>query len=193
MEGARRIIARRECGHVTISTATMNLTRTALIGVGGGVLVVWLAAAATNVAQPASRAPARKPTTTETSGAELAAEIARLHERLRPTASPLQTRDLFRFAPRGAQRPLRPARGEAPVPNPAPVSVPPPPLTLIGIAADDNGGETVRTAVISSGGALLFAKEGESVTTRYRVSRISDEVVELRDEDDGRVVRLALK
>jgi hypothetical protein len=40
---------------------------------------------------------------------------------------------------------------------------------------------------------LFLAKEGENVTARYRVARISSEVVELTDLDDGTVLRLALR
>src|SRR6266481_6318005 len=69
----------------------MNLKRTATIAVVGGALAAWLAGAATSnrsiappILLPAAPIEAR--------GAELANEIARLHERLRPTATPRQPR-----------------------------------------------------------------------------------------------------
>src|SRR5262249_61781614 len=79
----------------------MNLKRTATIGVVGGALAAWLASAAT------SNRPVPRPIVIPTPpidlrGAELADEIARLRERLRPTTTPSQPgRNLFTFrAPR---------------------------------------------------------------------------------------------
>src|SRR5205809_7934315 len=75
----------------------MNLKRTATIGAVGGALVAWLASAAT------SNRPIPPPIVIRTPpidlrGAELADEIARLHERLRPTTTPNQPgRNLFSF------------------------------------------------------------------------------------------------
>src|SRR5712692_10284006 len=83
----------------------MNLKRTATIAVVGGALVAWLAGAATSNRSiaPPILAPAAP---IEARGAELANEIARLHERLRPTATPAQPgRNLFVYhaaAPRAA-------------------------------------------------------------------------------------------
>src|SRR5262249_10141625 len=83
----------------------MNLKRTATIAVVGGALAAWLAGAATSnrsVVHPIATPPAP----IDARGAELANEIARLHERLRPTATPHQpARNLFVFhsaAPRPA-------------------------------------------------------------------------------------------
>ena len=86
----------------------MNLKRTAKIGAVGGALAAWLAAAATSGIRDV--APTRGVTITpiEMRGAELANEIARLHDRLRPTSSPRQPgRNLFQFtSPR--PRPVAP-------------------------------------------------------------------------------------
>jgi hypothetical protein len=51
----------------------------------------------------------------------------------------------------------------------------------------------VRTAVISGAGQLFLVKEGEHVTPRYLVAKISADVVELADQGDGSTRRLALK
>jgi hypothetical protein len=81
------------------------------------------------------------------------------------------------------------------------VAVPPQPaLKLVGIAEDTSAAsddadnkKLVRTAIISGEGQLFLVKEGESVTTRYRVAKISADVVELTDLGIGATRRLALK
>jgi len=173
----------------------MNLKRTATIGVVGGALAAWLASAAT------SNRPLPPPSITRTPpidlrGAELADEIARLRERLRPTTTPNQPgRNLFTFRAarsRPAAAAAEPAHAaaitEAPVARPA-LS----PLKLAGIAEDPGPDGPIRTAIISGDGQLFMVKEGDAVTLRYRVAKISTEVVELTDLTDNSVRRLALK
>ena len=172
----------------------MNVKRTVVIGVIGGALAVWLAAAATSTSRNTAPVVMPKPSVIDASGAELAAEIARLHERLRPTDTPLQTRDLFRYARRasGVRRP--PPEIPAPVPQARPDSSPAAAqLKLVGIAEDVGDSGPVRTAIVSGFGELFLVKEGEAVTLRYRVSRISSEAVELIDVTDNTTIRLALK
>jgi hypothetical protein len=174
----------------------MSVKRTATIVVVGGALAAWLANAATSNREIA---PARIARTApiEMRGAELADEIARLRERLRPSASPQQpARNLFSFrsgAPRSA--PVAPA----PVPG---LFFPAPPaaatsesgLKLSGLAEDAGpDGAAVRTAIISSPTQLYLVKEGEMVTPRYRVAKISADAVELADLAGGTVLRLVLK
>jgi hypothetical protein len=171
----------------------MNLKRTATIVVVCAVLAAWLAGAATSnralpppvVAQPQS---------IEIRGKELASEIARLHERLRPSASPRQPgRNLFAFRstqPRPVAVPIvdsRPALIEAPRVEAAPL------LKLSGIAEDAGPDGPQRTAIISGSGELFMVKEGDNVTPRYRVIRISADVAELSDLIDGTIRRLAMK
>ena len=64
---------------------------------------------------------------------------------------------------------------------------------LAGIAEDAGADGPVRTAIISGGGQLFMVKEGETVTPRYRVAKISADVVELTDVIDNSVRRLALR
>jgi hypothetical protein len=129
------------------------------------------------------------------SGAELAVEIARLHERLRPSDTPLQARDLFRYAARSTV-----PRSAPVLPAPEPVVQPTErsgnvvsPLKLVGVAEDPSDAGPARTAIISGFGQLFLVKEGEAVTLRYRVARISSDAVELTDVGDNSVLRLALK
>jgi len=51
----------------------------------------------------------------------------------------------------------------------------------------------VRTAIISAQGQLFLVKEGETLMLRYRVAKISEDVVELIDVGDNSVRRLALR
>ncbi len=51
----------------------------------------------------------------------------------------------------------------------------------------------VRTAIVSAPGQLFLVKEGQNVTLRYRVAKISADVVELTDLGNGATLRLALK
>src|SRR2546425_4840806 len=140
----------------------MNLKRTATIAVVGGALAAWLAGAATsNRSMP-------PPIVTETApidarGAALANEIARLHERLRPSATPHQPgRNLFVFHT-AAPRPAGPV---AVAPKPALTEAAPlvpvvaqPSLKLAGIAEDPGpDGTTLRTAIISGEGQLFVVK-----------------------------------
>jgi hypothetical protein len=172
----------------------MNFKRTTTIGVVGA-LIAWLAGAATSkytIPPPA----VFQQTPIEKRGAELAVEINRLHERLAPTVAPhVPARNLFTF--RAAARPAatavlpappRPALTEAPTPT---VSLPA--LKLSGIAEDPGPDGPIRIAFISGDGQLFMAREGELVTTRYRVAKISADVVELTDVIDNSVRRLALR
>lgn len=172
----------------------MNLKRTATFGIVGGALAAWLAAAATSGTRD-SAAPLKIETPAiDTRGAELASEIRRLHERLHPDATPREPgRNLFAF---GAPT----ASVSRPEPNATFVTEPPaaapaaPILRLSGLAEDrDADGSIVRTAIISAEGQLFLAKEGDLVTSRYRIAKISADVVELTDLLDNASVRLVLK
>ncbi len=170
----------------------MNLKRTLGLGVGGGAVAVWIAAAATSVSPPTPIAPRVDARAIESSGAELAAEITRLHERLRPSATPLHTRDLFQYAPHAAAvsapRQSRPVGVEAAAPI-APVFA----LTLIGIAEDGPVDHVVRTAIVSGPGDLYLVKEGDTLASRYRVVAIGADAVELGDVTDQSLRRLTLR
>ena len=171
----------------------MNSKRTLTLVVTGAALIAWLAGAATSnreLAPPTlvPRAPA------DIKGADLAKEITRLHERLRPEAVPRLGRNLFAFHA-SIQRhspivePPKAAISEAI----APPALLLPPLKLDGIAEDPGPNGLVRTAIISADGQLFLVKEGEAVTARYRVTKIADDVVELTDALDGSTRRLPLK
>jgi hypothetical protein len=172
----------------------MNLQRTLLLGAAGGAVVVWFAAASPSNRAPSVQFPGHSATPLEMRGADLAAEVARLRERLRPTAAPLQTRDLFRYRRDAAAASRRADLLVPPVEHrldpPAAIK---PSVALVGLAEDVGPDGPVRTAIIKNAGDLFFVKEGDEVTRRYRVAKISTDVVELTDIEGGPPLRLALK
>src|SRR4029453_9534534 len=177
----------------------MNPKRTATIVVVGGALLAWLAGAATSN-RAIEPAPVISIPAIDNSGLALEKEIARLHERLRPTATPTQSnRNLFSFrsAPvRAVPAPRAPtarAPAAAALVQPPPLPPPLPPLKLVGIAEDPGADGPARTAILVGDGQLFTVKEGENVTARYRVERISPDVVELLDLNDNSLRRLALR
>ena len=191
MQGARRIIAHQEVLMLRLWLTPMNLKRAATIVVIGGALAAWLAAAATSGRREITLPPLVQTRPDDTRGAELATQVARLHERLRPDSAPKRVRNLFEFVspkPRSAPVTAPSALTEAPR---APVA--PQPLKLVGVAENAGSNGTERTAIIAGLGQLFLVKEGENVTLRYRVTKISGDVVELADADDGTTLRLALK
>jgi len=172
----------------------MNPKRTATIVVVGGALLAWLAGAATSN-RAIEPAPVISIPAIDNSGVALEKEIARLHERLRPTATPTQSnRNLFSFRSAPVRAVPAPSAPTAPELVEAPPLPPPlPPLKLVGVAEDPGADGPVRTAILVGDGQLFTVKEGENVTARYRVSRISTDVVELLDLNDNSLRRLALR
>ena len=161
--------------------------RTVLLVLALAALAAWLAAASTS-GVPSARPIVATPAAIDARGAALAAEIDRLHDRLRPTATPEHNRNLFQFAARvpPARVPVEPAVAATAPPIPVAVE---PPFKLIGIAEDSG----TRTAILSSPAQLLMVKEGDVVASKYRVAGISADAVELTDSSDGSVLRLALR
>lgn len=172
----------------------MELKRTLLLGAIGGAVVVWMAAAATSSVRRVPAVEMPKPQPIDVSGTELAHEISRLRDRLRPDAVPARSRDLFHYAARGAAAPRasdatnRPA---AALSLPAPVS--PPPLKLVGLAEDAGESGPVRTAILSGLGGLFLVKPGDAVAARYRVETVTADAVDLLDLHDNTTIRLSLR
>lgn len=172
----------------------MNVKRIVMIGVAGGAVAVWIAAAATSNTRTIAPIVPVKPNVIDKSGAELAVEVKRLHERLRPSDTPLHSRDLFRYAarPAASSGSTTTATFVAPPPEPPPAAIVAP-LKLEGLAEDHGDQGTVRTAIISGFGDIFLVKEGDQVTLRYRVAKISPDAVELTDLTDNTPLRLALR
>jgi hypothetical protein len=174
----------------------MNLKQTATIVTTGGALAAWLVGAVTTTNHSVAPAPAseRAPAVSiDARHAALETEISHLHDRLHPMTMPRQPgRNLFRFH----AAPVAPSAAIAP-PSAAVVAPPPEPQTpsmrLIGIAEDPGADGVMRIAFISAAGQLFNLKEGETFMDRYRVVKITPDVVELTDLTDSSVKRLALR
>src|SRR5215831_2556002 len=95
----------------------MDVKRAVMIGVAGVAVAVWISAAATSNTRNLAPVIPTKPNVVDKSGAELAVEVKRLHERLRPSDPPVHSRDLFRYA-------ARPSTPAVPAPG-IPVAPPP--------------------------------------------------------------------
>ena len=177
----------------------MNFQRIVILGGVLGGLAALVAGASTSGPSRTVVAPAPTSVAVELSGQELAAQISRLHERLRPDVPPMRpTRNLFRFSTARAttataSAPPSPERLAEPIVGA--VSAPAPAWTLIGIAEDVGGdGRAVRTAILSGTGGLRLVKSGEALADGYRVREISDDGVELTAASgEAPAVRLALK
>jgi hypothetical protein len=121
---------------------------------------------------------------------ELAAETARLVERLTVAAAPRPVvRNLFQFAPKIVKPAADPAVRDAPV-SPAPVAPAPPRIVLLGVAEDKPDGR--RTAIVTLAGELFHVREGESIGGRFRLARVGSDAIELEDTIEFRTIRIAL-
>jgi len=169
----------------------MNVRRVVWFGVSALAIATWFAAASTSgVRAPIVPVPPVRVTALDRSSAVLQSEIARLHERIGPSASPSRSRDLFRFNLRAANRPSHPSAAAV---EAAPVAKLPPALTLIGIAEDTAESGVVRTAIVSGPGELFLVKAGELIAGRYHVDQVSADAVLLTDTTTSDSTTLALR
>jgi hypothetical protein len=161
----------------------------ATVVTGATALAGWLAtpaAPARGTARSAG-APRSVPVTVS-----LEQEAARLAVRNRAaTAFERPDRNPFQFsaAPAPARRRVM---AEATVTESAVPQAPVFPFRLTGMARDESSGTAVRTAILSSGTALVLARAGDIVAESYRLERVDDDAVDVVDVRDGRVIRLTL-
>ena len=109
-----------------------------------------------------------------------------------PALAPVR-RNPFGF--RDSSRTVAGVDGRAPVAGaaaPGPASSRPE-MELEGIAEETGNGHPLRTAVIAAAGELIFAKEGDRVLSRFLVVRITEDAVQLKDDEGGGTFSLALK
>jgi hypothetical protein len=149
--------------------------------------VVFVAAAAAGCDAAANRPAPRTPVPATAPATDTFDGRLAVRERPVPVSS---NRNPFRFGAsvgggRAGGRPLPPPEGlpELPLPIAAP------PLRLLGIATHSDAS---RVAVMMVGGDLVLAREGERLASRYTVTAIGDESVELTDAVGERPVRLDL-
>jgi hypothetical protein len=178
----------------------MTPARVTTLVLGSALLTTWLVSAAVtrHGSDPLpERAAAPVPPQAVSATDDLRIQAERLHARLDAAPAPRRSpRNPFRFGvPVERPSPAEPreAVAAAPVPDLAPLSPPPASLRLVGIAAVEGTGGTVRTAAISVGGVLVLVRPGDDVGGRYRVAALSADVVELTDRLGGPPLRLALR
>jgi hypothetical protein len=180
----------------------MTSRRTAVYGGGAALLVAYLAAA--NMPSQESASPERAARTVATSGSEslavdVRAQAARLHARMAQAPLPVANpRNPFSFGL--APRAVPPRDGmvhAAVVSDRADTAAPPPPLpalTLMGVAEDTTPDGLRRTAVIGGDGDTIYmVTEGQPVGSRYKVTKIGTDAVELEDLVTKAYRRLALR
>src|SRR5437763_8664689 len=129
----------------------MNVKRTATLVVVGVPAAAWLYAATSSGTPREIALPIERAASVDARSGALASEIARLHERLRPDATPHQPgRNLFVFTA-SRQKPVTVAPKAALSETIAtPIAEPPPPFKLIGVAEDTGPDGPVRTAIVSA-------------------------------------------
>jgi len=171
----------------------MNWKYTAVVS-GAGLLATWFAAAPP-VPKPALDVPPQaQASATSGTMSDIEQEAARLQVRTPPANTYHEPeRNLFRFG--SGEGPAR-AATSAPAPIVQPEALPPPPpppIKLSGIAADQVGDRSERTAILSTPSGVVLAREGDDVLGQYRVSRIAEDAVELENLSDHSTLRLALR
>jgi hypothetical protein len=164
---------------------------------GAGVLSMWF------VAAPPSRMPNRVTPAQPREAAGVAAAASDIEEQANRLQARLQQealyqapgRNLFRSTPKPAARPAEPTSTEPSLTTaPALPTAPPPlPMRLAGVAVDQNGDATVRTAILSTFSGVVLARAGDKVLDRFRVTEVEEDAVDLVTIADGTPVRLTLK
>jgi hypothetical protein len=156
------------------------------------VVALGLIVASRNRVAPAE--PGRGPATAAFRDAPIDAGLPARAEALRrllaspPPRTPVRRNPFgFGVASAGAAPVAGGVAGAAAAPTPRPS------MELAGIAEETGNGHPNRTAVISTAGQVIFAKEGDRVLSRFVVLRIAADAVHLRDDEGGGEFSLVLK
>jgi Tfp pilus assembly protein PilP len=179
----------------------MTSGKAAAYGVGAALLVAYLAAANMPSGEPPSRERAARPAPAgpEALAGEVSAQAARLQARMAqapvPDSSP---RNPFAFGSRDARPAVNPdgmvRAAVAPETVTLPYVPPLPQLTLMGIAEETTAAGPKRTAVIGGEGDTIYmVVEGQPVGTRYKVTKIGADAIELEDLLTKGYRRIALR
>lgn len=181
-------------------------SRAVLVLAALGLVLAWLAAAADRQAA-APRAAADHAPAAHARAEHLAQDIRDQERRLRSQldSAPQPTmsgRNPFTFDDRtpGGSRsaPLQVASVAPALEAVMAAATPDPPLlTLSGIAEDPAGADNPalprRVAVLSGYGDVFLARIGETIASRYEVTAIGADAVELKDLITGTTIRLGLR
>jgi hypothetical protein len=171
----------------------MTSRRAAVYGVGAALLVTYLAAANMPSQEPPSRERAARPAApagAESLAVEVRSQAARLHARMAQAPIPGPNhRNPFSFglAPSAGHTASNPMLSHAGMVHAAvaedavPPAPPLPALLLMGVAEETTAAGPRRTAVIGDGDTIYIVVEGQAVGSRYKVTRIGADAVELED------------
>jgi hypothetical protein len=180
----------------------MTSRKAAVYGVVAVLLVAYLATANMPSQDPSPRERAVRPAATsgtESLAAEVSAQAARLQARMAHAPVPeVNPRNPFSFgvAPRSGRTTTSPMADvhAAAVVEAAPAPPPLPALTLMGIAEETTAAGPRRTAVIGGDGDTIYmVTEGQPVGSRYKVTKIGADAVELEDVLTKGYRRIALR
>ena len=178
----------------------MTIRRAALYLGGASLLAAWFASAASMSVQ---RGDGRAPAPPADAGApvpdvpivDVEAQLERLQRMSSEPQAPRPRRNPFAFqitepAPRAAAA----RRLHAATLPPSPAVPAEPGLTLIGLAGERRGAETIRTAMLETDrGELVMAVAGDTILGRYRLVAVGADAIELVDETTGTTKRMVLK
>lgn len=176
----------------------MTVKRAAVYIGSATLLAAWFSSAASLSLQWNDKTPppasGSAPSPTDGLAEDVQAQARRLKERLSASPLPQQpVRNPFAFA---SAEPSRAARARQAVPDPLPILPAPaaePMLSLIGIAEERRPQGLLRTAMLAADGdQLIVAAIGDVVLTRYTVTVIGTEAIELADSTNGQTRRLVI-
>ena len=176
----------------------MTSGKAAAYGVGALLVACIAAANMPSGDVPPARAARPAPAGPAALAGEVSAQAARLQTRMAQAPVPdsnLRNPFTFGLPARAADANPRMVRAAA-VPDPPPaVYVPPlPQLTLMGIAEETTAEGPKRTAVIGGEGDTIYmVAEGQPVGTRYKVTKIGADAIELEDLLTKGYRRIALR
>jgi hypothetical protein len=159
---------------------------------GAGLLATYLASAPPAIAPGGGRAPqnAGRPAAAP-AVADIQTEALRLQARIKPGQDYQEpSRDPFRFGSRPTRASRNGAIATAPPPLPQVAPPEPPPIKLSGIVT--RTGDAGRTAILITPQGPVEAKEGDAVGFDYRVTRITEDSVEMTGPN-GVLRRLQLR
>ncbi|MGH9408398.1 MAG: hypothetical protein ACRD1V_02995 [Vicinamibacterales bacterium] len=176
----------------------MTLTRAAVYGGAGILLVAYLASANSSTLRhrDAMRRAAPGPPSPQSITADIQQEAGRLRARMAHAPAPdANPRNPFAFAPVRTPPPAAANLAHATAADSAQVAAPPTPeLSLIGMAEDPTAAGVRRVAILSGvGDSVYFVSEGDALLGRYRVAKIGADAIELDDVLTHGVRRLAMR
>jgi hypothetical protein len=105
-----------------------------------------------------------------------------LHDRMREPVTPDRGRNPFTYGGRpAAPQPAAPPPVAQEITSAAPLEPPLPVFKLTGIAASQQDGKTVLTAIVIDNGTMVFVKVGDALSNGYSVVSVDEMSITLVD------------